>query len=696
MRARCSNLCNKLMPLIGGVIALTILSGMQSAMAQSRPFNIPDLSSYNCASVNAATAAGVRHMGQVINGRYHEWHEIYAEVGGSRRLACISLIVPEARQMSVGEARAFLKDASNVGAPEANATSNNERPQAFQQNITEPQNVKPMPLKRAIKPTPLPGANEKPANRIEIPPIPAIKSFKKAGFSPPNENDHSATAPLEALFSFMESDKSPVTVGVEDRAVVSNTLTYPWNTIGYLVATFPSGNSFRCSGTLVSAYVVLTAGHCIHDNSEGGFLNAAFFFPGRYQSPPGSNTVSPYSNSDLAFVKTTQTWTEISGEDSYAATEYRYDFAAVQFDTPFTYTGTFIPVVFQDTTNTVTSAGYPASVNGQSVQTQYFDEGATTSSSSSLQNSAVREFAIDASGGNSGGPFFATDQFTAQRRLVGILSYGDGVNDEAGGPWYSSFNQSLVSDWMSYTPEGAVSSTEGLRVAAVFSSDQLTSQSFLRFYNAGSAAGTVDVTLANYVSGEVLGTWTSSTIDPGAELQFYIKDIENGADQPFAIPAFYSVSIRSTFSGYFQHVLWRPADGTLTNLSTCDSTTTSDTRTVIGAHSSLLDNGYPSTLIVHNTGVDPVNIQFTMYDARNGNRLGTFTSGTIDANGQKLLNVSDAEESVFPPFNPASNMYHYVIKADSQFSGYIQLLVDNQAAGVITDMTAVCTLTASG
>ena len=81
-----------------------------TASAQSRPFNIPDLTSYNCTDADATTAAGVRHRGQVIRGRYHEWHEIYENSDGYQRLACVSLIVPEARQMSLDEARAFLKD----------------------------------------------------------------------------------------------------------------------------------------------------------------------------------------------------------------------------------------------------------------------------------------------------------------------------------------------------------------------------------------------------------------------------------------------------------------------------------------------------------------------------------------------------------------------------------------------------------
>lgn len=679
----------KLSAIALAIAALTAAAQLSVTTAQDRPFNIPNLSSYNCAAVDAATAAGVRHMGQVIKGRYHEWHEIYTNVAGQQRLACISLIVPEARQMTLGEARAFLKDASAVGKP--NTSSIQEAPQGFQNSAVEPLDVPPMPLRRAIKPAPGTGFKEKQAGEIEVPPIPAIKTFKKAGPSPVNQSENKTAAPKAAPFSFV----SPATLGVDDRVAVSNILTSPWNTIGYLVITYSTNESFRCSGVLVSAYVVLTAGHCVHDQNKGGFVDSATFYPAQYQSPPGSGSpIRPYSNSDIAFVKTTQAWTQISGEESYSVFEYRNDFAAIQFDTPFTFTSTFMPVVFGDTTSNIRSSGYPAVVAGQSTFSQYFDDGPETSASNSFESFSVREYATDGSGGNSGGPFFAVDPITQQGRLMGILSYADDQDDESGGPWYSSFNQSLVSDWMSFTPESATTtSVEGLRVPAIFSSAQPSSRSFLRFYNAGPSAGTVDVTLANYQTGEVLGTWTSPSIAASAEVQFFIQDIENGADQTFTIPSFYSASIRPTFAGYFQHVLWKPADGILTNLSTCDTRTTSDTTTAVGVHSSLLQNGYPSSIVIHNTDTSSVFVMLGIYDARNGQKITNYSAGSVPANGQLIVSVPDIESGVFPPINPTGTMYHYVVKIEGTFTGYLQHLVDNQSAGVVTDMTAVCTLT---
>ena len=41
---------------------------------------------------------------------------------------------------------------------------------------------------------------------------------------------------------------------------------------------------------------------------------------------------------------------------------------------------------------------------------------------------------------------------------------------------------------------------------------------------------------------------------------------------------------------------------------------------------------------------------------------------------------------------PSGTMYHYVVKADTAFTGYLQHVVNNVSDQVVTDMTAVCKL----
>ena len=121
------------------------------------------------------------------------------------------------------------------------------------------------------------------------------------------------------------------------------------------------------------------------------------------------------------------------------------------------------------------------------------------------------------------------------------------------------------------TLDGVASATaqSTLRTGAVFSTAQSASQSFLRFFNAGTTAGTVKVTLNDQTSGAALGEWTSPSIPLASEQQFPIGTIEAGTGQTFTKPNYYGVRVQPGIAGYFQHVLWRATDGTLTNLSTC-------------------------------------------------------------------------------------------------------------------------------
>jgi hypothetical protein len=227
-----------------------------------------------------------------------------------------------------------------------------------------------------------------------------------------------------------------------------------------------------------------------------------------------------------------------------------------------------------------------------------------------------------------------------------------------------------------------------LRVGAVFSSGQPGSLSFLRFYNSGTTAGTASVTLSDYTSGQQIARWTSPSIAPGAAPQFSIVAPEGASGIK---PQFYSVTMQSSFPGTFQHVLWHPSDGTLTNLSTCDAGVTSISTRLVNIHSSLVGNqGYPSSVVVYNTGTAAEAVTLAIADAGSGIQQGTYTTAPIPPNGQIIVAVADIETAA--RIVPMGNMYHYVISVRGPFTGYLQHLINNQKAGVVSDMTTVCAL----
>ncbi|MBY0510497.1 MAG: trypsin-like serine protease [Rhodospirillaceae bacterium] len=661
---------------------------VQAQNANSAP-RLPEMSSYNCAALDAG--ASTRHIGQVIKGRYYEWHEIYVPVDGQQRLACISLLRPDTKQLAGDEAKTFLTNAFAIGAPAATTNETNAT-QSIAPDVQEPANVQPEPLKRPGKrPASESGAEVK-SSITDLPPVPATKNFgdpaQSSPVAPPKERS-SAIAPEAAPEMAYEK---PLAVGVDDRVKISNTQIFPWTTVGYLSVTYPDGGSFRCSATLVSPYVVLTAGHCIHNLERGGYVTSARVYPGQTQANLGDGIpIRPYGvNSDVQAVQTTAQWTQISGKESYPIDDYRHDFAAIQFKTPFTHTSTFMPVLYGNTLSPITEAGYPAEINNSNAFGLYVDDGTETSQSvNSLRQVHVREFRIDATGGNSGGPLFYVDGGTNQRYLVGSLSYGEDLDDQGGGPWYDSWNQSLVSGWVSWTPgTAAAGNVNGLRVSSVFSSLHTNVTSYLRFYNAGNTAGTVEVTLSDYTTGNVLGTWTSPSIAGHRTRQFGIWQLEDDANADFTKPAIYALSIRPTFTGNFQSNLWNTGSLSLSNTSTCDTPSTNQ-KTLIYVHSSLLAP-YTSVVVLHNTGTVAATPRLTIYNGETGALITTYTTNVIPANGQLTLEIATLEQ--LAGITPSANSYHYNIVAETAFTGYVQQFLNNQNAKVIADMTASCAM----
>ncbi len=231
-----------------------------------------------------------------------------------------------------------------------------------------------------------------------------------------------------------------------------------------------------------------------------------------------------------------------------------------------------------------------------------------------------------------------------------------------------------------------------LRQSIMYSTAGLQQQSFVRFFNNGSNAGVVRATFYDYVTGLQRGQWTSPSIVVGQDLQYFIGEIEKEANITGTKPAAYTMSVTSDITGYFQHVLYRPADGTLTNLSTCSAGVTADPRKLGEVHSSLLEQyGLPSSIVVRNTDTNAnAGIDLGIYDARDGTKITTYRTAAIPANAAIIIRMSDIEKEKNK--TPTGGLIHYVVKVESTFTGFLQHLLDNLQAGITTDMTTMCAL----
>ena len=226
-----------------------------------------------------------------------------------------------------------------------------------------------------------------------------------------------------------------------------------------------------------------------------------------------------------------------------------------------------------------------------------------------------------------------------------------------------------------------------LRSASLFSGSQTTAQSFLRFYNSGSTTGPVSVTLYDAKTGQAFGPWVSPNIPAGSQQQYSVAAIESAL--ALAGRDSYGLSVQTDIDGSFQHVVWRAPDGAISNLSRCAESVTVDPKTLIGVHSSTMSRaGYPSTIMVNNTADAAASVKLTIVDANDGKALGTYTTRSIPANGQLTLDVATLEAGA--QIAPGAALLHYIVKAEESFSGFLQHLVNNQSAGVVTDLSAVC------
>ena len=239
----------------------------------------------------------------------------------------------------------------------------------------------------------------------------------------------------------------------------------------------------------------------------------------------------------------------------------------------------------------------------------------------------------------------------------------------------------------------SMSSSDSLGIGIAASSRDPATESYLRFFNASSGAGTVDVSIAELGTGKAFATWTSPAIPAGAAAQIPIATIEKAATSSFTKPSYYAVSAISRFQGYSQSIVYKPAEGALSNITSCSGGLAPAGTALPYVHSGLLSSGFPSRLVLNNTGASSASVTLGIYDEASGSKLGTYTTDPIAASGAVTLSVPQIEATA--KITPSASQYRYIIRIESAFTGFAQHLVDNVKAGILSDITSQCALTPS-
>ena len=226
----------------------------------------------------------------------------------------------------------------------------------------------------------------------------------------------------------------------------------------------------------------------------------------------------------------------------------------------------------------------------------------------------------------------------------------------------------------------------------VFSSAQEARQSFIRLFNADTKQRHFIVNLHDFDTGEWITQWMSGYISPKTSLQYSIGEIEGERGLRLVEkPDKYLLTVKPGVPGAFSHVLWQPMAGVLTNLSTCYEGTDILKTRLINVHTSVLDAGYPSTVVITNSGDTDSSVTLEIFDSKRRILLGTHEIPSITAGAGIALTMNEIEVAADIPVS--DDRFHYNIEiAEEDFTGYLQHFVYNQKAGVVTDMTAVCTV----
>lgn len=636
-----------------------------------------DFASYDCAAVSGELER--RHVGQVIGGTYREWVSLSNVSADVRSVRCVSELAPQARQLSRAEAEALLLASAQVGVP---SLSTYERPASAE-----------APAASSFDHGDAAGIATRGSALGEVH-DPKSYAILDAGYG----STLAGTPALEEPAAEAEEDPAlsiqrerPATIGKDERIRVTTADQAPWNTIGQLVVTWRDGTQSICTGTLISAYAVLTAGQCAHNRRKGGFAAKTSFAPGQTQESTLAAITQPVASRYADYVETTSRWTQISGDESIMITDARADYAVYYFISPWSHTSTLMPILYDSTTVAVGNhAGYPVSVGGAKGinQGMWFHSGTETSRSSSLLRAIqVREFALDASTGSIGGPLWIFDGTV--RSLIGLVSYGG--DDYAGGVWLGGENKALITAWQSWAPGKAapVNARPALHAPLTFPSSTTFASSLFRFYNPGFVNGTVTVTFSNGTTGEKLGVWTSPPLPPHTSKQFMVADMEREAVPPIDASAKdnYTATISPDFQGFVQTVIWNQTGLSLTNTSGCSNGIADDVSNMINVHTTQIEQ-YPSVIMLHNLANKAADAVIGVYDARKGDRLGGIVVPSIAPNAAATFGAADIERVL--NYVPYWGHDHYNLVIENDFYGYAQHVVYNNGAGLVINMTAKC------
>jgi V8-like Glu-specific endopeptidase len=233
---------------------------------------------------------------------------------------------------------------------------------------------------------------------------------------------------FEGLYSMVDAGES--IIGADDRTLVTSVTTFPWSTVVKLYITASDGANGICSGEMIDAFHVMTAGHCAFLHDHGGWASSIRIVPGMDQ------TYWPYNYAWATNFRSYTGWT--------VDENHQHDWAVLTLDRNV---GSFTGWMGRWTgdpshswyTGTLNVAGYPGDLDGG--ERMYYD-----SDTGRTADEFNHWYYMDTADGMSGAPVWVYS--SGNRYITTVHAYG---NDGSGSNHGTRLNQNkydMINTWL--------------------------------------------------------------------------------------------------------------------------------------------------------------------------------------------------------------------------------------------------------
>ncbi len=221
--------------------------------------------------------------------------------------------------------------------------------------------------------------------------------------------------------------------GVDDRKQITKTSRVPWRMISQLIMTFPNGTRARGTGWFISPGTVMTAGHCVFSQRNGGWATNVEVIPGM------NGRQRPFGNAQSSRLRSVKGWVN----DRKAT----HDYGAIilpKSQQLGSRTGWFGFSRMSDSALRnllANNSGYPGD---KSFGTQWYNAGRITQ-----VDKRQLHYMLDTAGGQSGSPTWRYSSSTGKRLAIGIHAYGGTSNKS------TRITKSVYANMKSWKKEGS-------------------------------------------------------------------------------------------------------------------------------------------------------------------------------------------------------------------------------------------------